>query len=55
MGWFIFNHIFSIILSSINITRLFNQEKDLEILILVSGCTEKTDVIWITQQACQLI
>lgn len=34
MGWFIFNHIFSTILSIINITRLSNQEKDLEILIL---------------------
>lgn len=34
MAWFIFNHIFSTILSIINITRLSNQEKDLEILIL---------------------
>lgn len=34
MGWFILNHIFSTILSIINITRLSNQEKDLEILIL---------------------
>ena len=34
MGWFILKHIFSIILSIINITRLSNQEKDLEILIL---------------------
>jgi len=34
MGWFILNHIFSLILSIINITRLSNQEKDLEILIL---------------------
>jgi hypothetical protein len=34
MGWFIVKHIFSTILSIINITRLSNQEKDLEILIL---------------------
>jgi len=34
MVWFIINHIFSTILSIINITRLSNQEKDLEILIL---------------------
>jgi hypothetical protein len=34
MGWFILKHIFSTILSIINITRLSNQEKDLEILIL---------------------
>jgi hypothetical protein len=33
MGWFILKHIFSTILSIINITRLSNQE-DLEILIL---------------------
>jgi len=34
MGWFILKHIFSNILSIINIARLSNQEKDLEILIL---------------------
>jgi putative transposase len=34
MGWFILKNIFSTILSIINITRLSNQEKDLEILIL---------------------
>ena len=34
MAWFILNHIFSTILSIINMTRLSNQEKDLEILIL---------------------
>jgi putative transposase len=34
MGWFILKHIFSTILLIINITRLSNQEKDLEILIL---------------------
>jgi hypothetical protein len=34
MDWFILKHIFSTILSIINITRLSNQEKDLEILIL---------------------
>jgi len=34
MGWFILKHIFSTILSIINITRLSNQEKVLEILIL---------------------
>ena len=34
MGWFILKHIFSTILSIINITRLSNQEKNLEILIL---------------------
>jgi transposase InsO family protein len=34
MGWFILKHIFSTILSIIDITRLSNQEKDLEILIL---------------------
>ena len=34
MGWFILKHIFSTILSIINTTRLSNQEKDLEILIL---------------------
>jgi len=34
MAWFILHHIFSTILSIINITRLSNQEKDLEILIL---------------------
>jgi hypothetical protein len=34
VGWFILKHIFSTILSIINITRLSNQEKDLEILIL---------------------
>ena len=34
MGWFILKHIFSTLLSIINITRLSNQEKDLEILIL---------------------
>jgi hypothetical protein len=34
MGWFTLNHIFSTILSIINITRLSNHEKDLEILIL---------------------
>lgn len=34
MTWFILNHIFSTILSIVNITRLSNQEKDLEILIL---------------------
>jgi hypothetical protein len=34
MGWFILKHIFSTILSIINLTRLSNQEKDLEILIL---------------------
>ena len=34
MGWFILKYIFSTILSIINITRLSNQEKDLEILIL---------------------
>jgi len=34
MGWFILKHIFSTILSIINITRLSNQGKDLEILIL---------------------
>ena len=34
MAWFILNHIFSTILSIINITRLSNQEKDLETLIL---------------------
>jgi len=34
MGWFILKHIFSTILSIINIARLSNQEKDLEILIL---------------------
>src|SRR5689334_5969439 len=34
MGWFILKHIFSTILSIINIIRLSNQEKDLEILIL---------------------
>jgi hypothetical protein len=34
MGWFILKHLFSTILSIINITRLSNPEKDLEILIL---------------------
>ena len=34
MAWFILNHIFSTILAIINITRLSNHEKDLEILIL---------------------
>jgi len=34
MGWFILKHIFSTILSIINITRLANQEIGLEILIL---------------------
>jgi hypothetical protein len=34
MGWFILKHIFSTILSILNITRLSNQETDLEILIL---------------------
>jgi len=34
MGWFILKHIFSTILSIINTTRLSNEEKDLEILIL---------------------
>ena len=34
MGWFLLKHIFSTILSILNITRLSNQEKDLEILIL---------------------
>ena len=32
MGWFLLKHIFSTILWIINITRLSNQEKDLEIL-----------------------
>jgi hypothetical protein len=34
MGWFIFSHILLTIPSITNITRLSNQEKDLEILIL---------------------
>ena len=34
MGWFMLKHIFSTLLSIINITRLSNQGKDLEILIL---------------------
>ena len=34
MGWFILKHIFSTIFSFINIGRLSDQEKDLEILIL---------------------
>lgn len=34
MGWFILKHIFSTIFSFINIRRLPNQEKDLEILVL---------------------
>ena len=34
MGWFILKHIFSTIFSIINIRRLSDQEKDLEILIL---------------------
>jgi hypothetical protein len=34
MGWFILKHIFSTIIAIINITRLSNQGKDLEILIL---------------------
>jgi len=34
MAWFLLNHIFSTLLSILNITRLSNQEKDLEILIL---------------------
>jgi putative transposase len=34
MAWFVLNHIFPTILSIINITRLSNQEKDLESLIL---------------------
>ena len=34
MGWFILNHIFSTILSILDIIQLSNQEKDLEIMIL---------------------
>jgi putative transposase len=34
MGWFILKHIFSTIFSFINIRRLSDQEKDLEILVL---------------------
>jgi hypothetical protein len=34
MGWFILKHIFSTFLAIINIRRLSNQEKDLEILVL---------------------
>jgi len=33
MGWFILRHIFGTIFSFINIRRLSDQEKDLEILI----------------------
>ena len=34
MGWFILKHIFSILLAFVNVRRLSDQEKDLEILIL---------------------
>ena len=34
MGWFILKHIFATIFSFINIRRLSDQEKDLEILVL---------------------
>ncbi|MBC8336831.1 MAG: hypothetical protein H8E29_16340, partial [Anaerolineales bacterium] len=34
MGWFILKHIFATIFSFINIRRLSDQEKDLEILML---------------------
>ena len=34
MGWFILKHIFATIFSFINIRRLPDQEKDLEILVL---------------------
>jgi len=34
MGWFILKHIFSILLAIVNVRRLSDQEKDLEILIL---------------------
>jgi hypothetical protein len=42
MGWFILKHIFSTILSIISITRLSNQEKDLEIPYGLKTSTEKT-------------
>jgi transposase InsO family protein len=34
MGWFILKHIFSTLLAMVNIRRLSDQEKDLEILVL---------------------
>ena len=34
MGWFILKHIFATIFSFINIRRLPDQEKDLEILVV---------------------
>ena len=34
MGWFILRHIFSTLLAIVNIRRLSDQEKDLEILVL---------------------
>ena len=34
MGWFILKHIFSTILAIVNVRRLSDQEKDLEILVL---------------------
>ncbi|MCK7467787.1 MAG: hypothetical protein MZU91_06485 [Desulfosudis oleivorans] len=34
MGWFILKHIFSTLLAIVNVRRLSDQEKDLEILVL---------------------
>ena len=34
MGWFILKHIFSTLLTIVNVRRLTDQEKDLEILVL---------------------
>jgi len=34
MGWFILKHIFSTLLAILNVRRLSDQEKDLEILVL---------------------
>ena len=34
MGWFILKHIFSTLLAMVNVKRLSDQEKDLEILVL---------------------
>ena len=34
MGWFILMHIFSTLLAIVNVRRLSDQEKDLEILVL---------------------
>jgi hypothetical protein len=37
MGWFILKHIFSTLLAIVNVRRLSDQEKDLEILVCVNN------------------